>query len=158
ELNGNINVTVSEPAANFTISFADSITVAEADVLSAVAVTTGDVFENELVGGTAAIFSDSNTLAPASDFTATMDWVDGTTTTCTVSGGNGVFTVSTPAHSYADEGTHTVLVTLIDDAPGTASLTQIGTLTAIEADTLVGTGLTTGPTEGTSFSGAVATF
>src|SRR5262249_17266049 len=52
-----------------------------------------------------------------SDFTATIDWGDGTTTIGTVSGGNGVFTVS-GSHKYADEGTHTTIVTLTDDAPG----------------------------------------
>jgi PKD repeat protein len=152
-------VTVTEIDANFTIGpVGNFVNVSEADVLSPVSVTTGNVIENELLGGQAAVFGDSNTSAVASDFTATMDWGDGTTTTCTVTGGDGLFTVSTPAHAYADEGVYTVRVTLIDDAPGTASLTQVGTLTAGEADTLVGTGMTISAIEASGFTGAVATF
>lgn len=163
--NGTINVTVSEPDANFTIGpNPDSITVNEADVLSPNFVTSGTVFENQFVGGVAAAFNDSYSGAQASDFSATFDWGDGTTSSTAagnafVSGGNGgPFTVSVAGHSYADEGVYTVNATLTDDSPGTATLTQTGTLTAIEGDALSGTGLTITPEQNQQFTGAVATF
>jgi hypothetical protein len=67
-------------------------------------------------------FSDSDTLSPASDFTATIDWGDGTTTSGGVGLGSGLFRVS-GSHAYALPGRYTMQVTLADDAPGTASAT-----------------------------------
>src|SRR5262249_51231803 len=91
------------------------------------------------------------------DFTATIDWGDGTTDTVAVGGSSGTFTVN-GTHSYADEGTYLTTVTLTDDAPGTASAAAGGIAFVAEADVLSGTGLSITPTEGSTFSGAVATF
>ena len=52
---------------------------------------------------TVATFTDSNTSDTPSSFAATINWGDGTTTTGTVSGSNGTFTVA-GGHTYADEG------------------------------------------------------
>jgi len=73
-----------------------------------------------------AVFTDTNTAGVASDFTATIDWGDGTTTAGTVSGGGGTFTVS-GTHTYATSGTFNVVVTLTDDPPGTATATTTST-------------------------------
>jgi hypothetical protein len=131
--------------------------VAEADTLSGSGLST-TATEGSTSSVAVATFSDTgypgNT---ASDFTATIDWGDGTITAGTVSGGNGLFTVS-GSHAYADEGSFNPIVTLSDDAPGTASATVTGTAVVAEADVLVGTGLTVAPTEGTTFSATVATF
>src|SRR5207247_10407796 len=73
----------------------------------------------------------------ASDFTATIDWGDGTTTSGTVSGGSGTFTVS-GNHTYADEGNYDTTVVIADDAPGTANATASGTASVAEGDVLAG--------------------
>jgi hypothetical protein len=44
---------------------------------------------------------------------ATIDWGDGTTTSGRVTGSNGMFTV-TGGHSYADEGSFPLGVTITD--------------------------------------------
>ncbi|HJT33292.1 MAG TPA: DUF4214 domain-containing protein [Pirellulales bacterium] len=168
EFSGNLNVTVTEPSANFTIGpNPDSITVAEADTLTPVFVTTGTVSENESLGGTAAVFHDAGYASnPASDFTGTFDWGDGTTFTTgagnvtITSDGAGNVTLSVAGHSYADEGAYTVVATLADDSPGTTSLSQTGTLTVIEADAFTpsATPATITGTEGATASGTVAVF
>src|SRR5262249_21715957 len=95
---------------------------------------------------------------PASDFTATIDWGDGTTTPGTVTGdGFGNYTVS-GSHAYADEGSFTASVTLADDAPGTATAMVTNQVTVTEADTLIPAGTTIAGTEGFLFSGQVASF
>jgi hypothetical protein len=101
--------------------------VAEGDVLTgsgtSIAPTSGTAF-----GGTVATFTDTNHTAVAGDFTATIDWGDGTTTTGTVTGAGGTFTVA-GSHTYAAAGTDTIKVKLVDDAPGTASATATTTAT-----------------------------
>src|SRR5206468_9788128 len=58
-----------------------------------------------------ATFSDPGSSDPASDFTASIDWGDGTTTAGTISGSSGDFTV-TGSHTYADELSTMYLVTV----------------------------------------------
>jgi streptogramin lyase/PKD repeat protein len=56
---------------------------------------------------------------PASDFTATINWGDGSSDTGTVVAlGGGSYRVNAPAHSYAEEGSYTVTVTVKHDALG----------------------------------------
>ena len=168
ELSGNYTVTIQEPSANFTATpVSNSVSVAERDTLTPSSVTTGTIRENELVGGTAAVFGDLGYPGnnPA-DFTGTFDWGDGTTYTTgagnatVTSDGAGHFTLSVSAHSYADEGVYTVVATLTDNAPGTASDAQTGTLTVAEADAFApsATPVTFTGTEGTAASGSVAVF
>ncbi len=52
--------------------------------------------------GAVATVHDPGSTDPASAFTATIDWGDGTTTAGTVTGSNGNYTVS-GSHTYADE-------------------------------------------------------
>src|SRR5262249_6851045 len=76
--------------------------------------------------GAVATFANTNPANPSTDFTATIDWGDGTTTTGTVTGGAGTFTVS-GSHTYTSSGTKSLSVTLADDAPGTAQATAHST-------------------------------
>ena len=76
--------------------------------------------------GPVATFHDANAAAPPSDFTATIDWGDGTTTPGTItSNGGGNFTVS-GTHTYATVGPFTVTVVVNDvggsSARGTATI------------------------------------
>jgi hypothetical protein len=102
-------------------------------------------------------FTDSNTSDPASNFSATIDWGDGGTSNGTVGGGNGTFTV-TGTHTYADEGSLSVLVTLTQTIGGNASATANSTANISEHDTLTANPVTFTPVENQSFTGTVATF
>lgn len=125
-------VTVTEIAGGgATASGSGTATVTETDVLSG----TPRVFNalaNVPFTGTVATFTDANTANVASDFTAVINWGDGTTTAGTVSGGAGTFTVS-GTHTYAASGTYPVTVTLTDDAPGTATATVTSTANAADS-------------------------
>jgi FG-GAP-like repeat len=105
---------------------------------------------------TVATFTDSLTSDAAGDFTATIDWGDGVTTTGTVVGSNGSFTVQ-GGHTYADEGSDPASVTLThtsDNAQTTAS----GSVAVGEGDVLTPHGMTVRPKAGQPFTGTVATF
>lgn len=90
--------------------------------------------EGQTFSGPVATFTDSDATDPtdaAANDTATINWGDGTTSPGTVSAdGGGRYTVS-GSHTYADEGSPTVIVTVADpDDPagsptsGTASVTD----------------------------------
>ena len=103
-----------------------------------------------------AMFTDSISSDMAGDFTATINWGDGNTTTGTVVGANGSFTVE-GGHTYGDEGSDPAVVTLThtsDNAQATAS----GSIAVADDDVLTGHGQTIRPKANQPFSGAVATF
>ena len=103
-----------------------------------------------------ATFSDADISETASDFTASINWGDGTTTVGTVAGGNGSFTV-VGGHTYADEGSDAVAVT-ITDTQNSTTITPSGTVTVGEGDLLIAQPVTFGADPGQVFSGTVATF
>ena len=72
--------------------------------------------------GAVATFTDANAGAPASDFTATIDWGDATSSAGTVSGSGGSYTVS-GSHTYAGTGFFIVKVHIVDDGGSTADAT-----------------------------------
>jgi uncharacterized repeat protein (TIGR01451 family) len=156
EMTGLITVTAAEanqPA--FSLSVASALTVTEGDSLSATPVTLSPV-EGAQFSGAVATFKDTlNT--PAGDFTATIDWGDGSGPTIgTVSGSGGTFSVS-GAHTYAEEGTFTVTATLSDDAPGTATATATSIANVADAP-LTASAKTLIETPGSSFTATVAHF
>jgi hypothetical protein len=113
-------VTVTEIGpGGATASSSATATVTEADQLAGSPVTFTTVSGSPF-SGAVATFTDANTANVAGDFTATIDWGDGTTTSGIASGGAGSFTVS-GSHTYASAGSYPVTVTLTDDAPGTAT-------------------------------------
>ncbi len=152
---GSFSVTGSHTyatAGNFTIttfmnddspdaSFASANTIADigfggTEVLSAA---------NETVaiaaGTTVATFADNAGLA-STDYTATIDWGDGTTTAGVVSGSGASFTVtSASAHTYADEGQFTEVVT-ITRTTDNATIAPSGTVTVADTDALSASGTT----------------
>ncbi|HEV3339063.1 MAG TPA: TIGR03118 family protein, partial [Pirellulales bacterium] len=107
------------------------------------------------ISGTIAAFSSSNTTAQASAFTATIDWGDGSTSAGTVSSNSdGGFNV-TGHHTYADEGTETIHVTVSD---GTNTVTLNGSATIADA-ALSATGVPVSLAHGLALTNvAVATF
>jgi hypothetical protein len=104
------------------------VTVGEGDSLS---VASGPAFSAQATvpatNVTTATFSDSIPQA-SSDFTAMIDWGDGTTSTGTVSGGGGSPLVVKGTHTYAVSGAVTVKTALTDDPPGTAHVIASGTI------------------------------
>ncbi|HZT80824.1 MAG TPA: hypothetical protein VFA26_11400, partial [Gemmataceae bacterium] len=134
-------------------------TVGEGDTLSGSATAISATEGTALTAVQVATFSTTYTANTADDFTATIDWGDGSTSAATITGSGGSFTVkSVGSHTYADEGSYTVTVTIKDDAPGTASLVLKGTATVAEADVLKAVGVGGTTTEGVLYTGTVATF
>jgi hypothetical protein len=135
-----VSVQISVVGGAPTTTASGTVTAGENDSLTGHAVTI-HATEGTAFSGTVATFTDTDTTSASGDFTVTIDWGDGSpldTTTGTVSGGNGTFTVA-GSHTYADEGTHPVKVTLSDKAPGTASATANSTAVVAEADLLLAT-------------------
>ena len=113
-------VTVDDnPPSTLTFDIDSSVQITEGDVLTpdpgqpSLNVTAGNS-----LSGPVAVFDDTYTGAELTDFSAVINWGDGTTTAGTISGGTGgPFTVSGD-HTYADSGNYTITTTLSDDAPG----------------------------------------
>jgi hypothetical protein len=140
------NVDVSGDGGSLTIL--DTVNVA--DPLTAGPSFTIDTTEGVSTGTVeVGTFTDSNPTAPVSDFTASINWGDGTSTaTGTVSqpGGVGTAFVVTGSHTYAATGTFTPNVDVSGDG---GSLTILDTVNVADPLT-AGPSLTIDATEGTS--------
>ena len=90
--------------------------------------------------------TDRDTHNVASDFNATINWGDGTTTAGVITDTRGTISVS-GTHTYASSGRDAVTVILVDDAPGTATATAHSTATV--------TGTTTALASSAGSSGAL---
>jgi hypothetical protein len=131
EGNDTAKVVLTHTADGATSTVSGGVAVAEADVLTPHG-TSFTANAHQVFSGTVATFSDSDTANVAGDFAAAIDWGDGQTTTGTVSGANGSFTVG-GSHTYAATGQDTVKVKLTDDAPGTATATATTIATVNQA-------------------------
>src|SRR3984957_8432307 len=116
-------VTFTHTSDNAQATASGSVAVAEDDVLTGHGQTIRP-HANQAFSGAVATFTDTDTVNGAGDFAATINWGDGTTTSGTVSGGSGTFTVS-GSHTYTHPGHENMTVTLTDDAPGTATATAL---------------------------------
>jgi hypothetical protein len=116
------------------------------------------VAEGTAFNGAVATFEDDNAAATPADFTATIDWGDGSATTPGTIGSSSAAFVVTGQHTYADEGSFTVTVTISDVSPGTGTATTTDTATVTEADSLSGSPVTFSAAAGTPFTGTVANF
>ena len=133
-------------AGGGTISDSATITVANASLNSAgltIHPTEGAAFN-----GAVADFTDANIRAASGDFTATIDWGDGSGTTSgtIVSDGNGDFQVD-GTHTYSSFDTDSVGVTI--DGAGGGPTSATGTADIADA-TLNSTGETISAIEGTT--------
>ena len=81
--------------------------------------------------GTLASFFDANSVAPTSDFTALVDFGDGSPpTAASVSGGSGTFSVTpSSGHVWKQAGTFTIIVTIIDKGGSRATVSDRITVT-----------------------------
>ncbi len=106
--------------------------------------------------GAVATITDADTNATASEYTATIDWGDDSTSVGTVSGDKGgPFTVS-GSHTYADEKAYTITVTITDVDNATNG--ALATSTANVADAAVSSQCAMPVNRSTAYSGPVASF
>lgn len=112
---------------------------------TAVAATEGQSF-----AGTVATFSDADPSGQPSEYSATIDWGDGTSSAGTIDG----WSVS-GSHTYAEEGTYVVTVTISDADTAYNVAHALGSATVADA-ALAAQGRSINSTN--PFSGTVATF
>jgi hypothetical protein len=160
------SVSVTDNTA--TVSGSARINVADASLTIASFAPPASVTEGIPVT-TTTTFTDADPNGTAADYTATIVWGDGTTTTVTstlsavgqvTASAGGVFTV-TGIHTYAEEGTTTTPYSVTINDVGGASASKTGTLVTVADAPLSITGVTppAAPTEGASTGSiAVATF
>ncbi len=110
--------------------------------------------EGSAFSATVATFTDPDTAATASEYSASINWGDGSTSAGTVGGSGGSFTV-TGGHTYAEEGSHTITVT-ITDVDATSNLATASTAAKVADAALTGSGV--GTIHGATVNGKVATF
>jgi alpha-tubulin suppressor-like RCC1 family protein len=114
--------------------------------------------EPAAVSGTVATFTDPDPAAGAAEYAASIDWGDGTPATTGIISGptGGPFTV-TGSHTYGDEGSYPIKVT-ITDTDNTANFGTITDTATIGDASLNASGISPLPVSGRSFSGPVADF
>ena len=121
-----VTTTVIDALTSFTLGTTTSTaTVADAPITAAGTTLSG--VEESPVTSVVANFHDTNLLGSASNFTATIDWGDGTPATAgTIGGAGGNYTV-TGTHTYATavpSGTYTITVHILGDGGATATATS----------------------------------
>jgi hypothetical protein len=121
---GNFTVTANVVRTSDAATASDNQTVVvnDNDFLTAHGTTLLAPAGQALANATVATFSDTDLAALASEFVATIDWGDGTTTAGTILGANGSFTVA-GNHTYATASPDTITVTMEEPSPGTAVAT-----------------------------------
>jgi hypothetical protein len=123
------SVTVFTPAPGGGTSNAQTFTVADATLSPGAA--SFSAVAGAPFAGVVASFTDGNPNAPAGDFTATILWGDGTTSTGAVAASAvGGFTVS-GAHTYAAANSYPVSVRVSDLGGSTAAIGGTATVTAL---------------------------
>ncbi|HVX15013.1 MAG TPA: TIGR03118 family protein [Pirellulales bacterium] len=74
-------------------------------------------------GAAVATFTDEGGAEPVANYSATIDWGDGTSSTGTISESGSTFTV-TGSHTYAAAGAHTITTHILDEGGSTATVTS----------------------------------
>ena len=143
-----VSVTVTDTTdSSNTDTVTSEATVADAP-LTAGTLTLHGGTEGVSPGSASFEFKDANPGATTADFTATIEWGDGHTSSGTVTGPTGgPFTVA-GSHQYAEEGNYTVSVKVADDGGSTTGAS--GTNTVADAPLTAGTLTLHGGTEGVS--------
>jgi hypothetical protein len=132
------NVTVSDPAV-----VATGVAVSAAE---------GAAF----TGTSLATFTDPGGPEALGDYSATIAWGDGSTSTGTISfDGSSTFTVS-GAHTYGEEGTFTI-TTMIHHDSATPDASTSSTA-SVSDPAVVATGVPVSAVEGAAFTASIATF
>jgi hypothetical protein len=134
----------------------ETVIVTQVDQPISAAGTTINAIEGTQFSGTVATFTDPDLTATAAEYSATINWGDGTPTSAgVITGANGSFTV-TGSHMYAEEGKYPVTVTITDvDNP---SNTATANSTALVADAALTSACAMPPFTAQTYSGPTATF
>ena len=116
--------------------------------------------EGSVFNGTTATFQDPPNIDPPSNYVATIDWGDGTTTAATITqpGGPGAAYALSGTHTYADEGSFTVTTTAAEATDPTFTISIGSPMTVAEADNLAGVPISFSARQSVPFNGPVATF
>jgi hypothetical protein len=153
-------ITVSNPTPGGGTSNFSSFVTTDAPINASVSPLTGT--EGTAFSGQVATFTDANSKAPLSDFpsgpnNSLIDWGDGSTSAgiVTQAGGPGTAFLISSNHTYAEDGSYTVKVTVTDIGGATTTATGM----AIIADAgITGAANDIGVVRDLPFSGTVATF
>jgi hypothetical protein len=145
------------------------VTIQDAGGSSATAVTTASVAdaplsatgtsltatEDSSFSGVVASFTDADPNATAGNYRVLVDWGDNSTSGGTVAAGpSGGFVVNA-SHTYAEEGTYAVTVSVVDLSGGSSAATST-TAAVADAPIYVSASAPVYAQEGTAVSGAVA--
>lgn len=125
-----VRVTVTSPFGTESVG-TGAATVADA-ALTATGVSVSAV-RGALFTGAVAVLYDGNPFGSAADFTATIDWGDGTESDGTVVAAAGSGFEVWGSHRYAASGTTAAVVTIQSVAPGTATAAATSSVTIAPA-------------------------
>jgi CSLREA domain-containing protein len=130
-----ISATATDPNNN-TSEFAKDIQVSQSQGTLTAAGTTLSAIEGASFTAVVATFTDSDTEIASSNFTATIDWGDGSTSTGTITAlppsSNGSNFEVSGSHTYVEEGSFTV-TTKIHDAKDNLDATATSPATVADA-------------------------
>jgi uncharacterized repeat protein (TIGR01451 family) len=127
---GNLTNTATVASSIAEANASSNVATATTAVADAPIVVSGPISVNGTTqsGITVATFTHFNGSEPASAFTATIDWGDGTTSLGTISQGKGnkssTYTVK-GSHTYSIGGTHTVTTTVVEASSGGGSMSAL---------------------------------
>ncbi len=146
-------VTVTDVGGS-TLTLGNSVLITDATLKGTL--TPPALVEGQAFSGTLATLSDADKLAnDPTNYTAVINWGDGTTTTGAITGGSQNFAIA-GSHTYATNGNYATTVSITDDDGG-ATLTLKGTTVVTDAP-LSGVGKSFTGTESFTSGGTVAAF
>jgi hypothetical protein len=134
------SIAIANSADNVTTTLTGGVTATEADVLTAGVAPSIAAIAGTAFNGSVATFTDSYTANTASDFAATINWGDGTSSAGIITDVNGAISVA-GSHTYSATGNDVLSVTL-NDTHGTAAATATGSATVTAPTVNAATGLT----------------